>query len=174
MPVITPGMRATTLLLCAAAMGTTALGAQVQDVRPGARIRVTATSPRKERVWGTLVSPIRDTVFMQAELGKFLRPKPPVPRAYALSGVERVDESDGSAHLTGALQGAAFGAAVSLAYGGLVFLSSNLGGGGYYAQQTKVSGWRSATTASIALVPICALIRGLNAPDKWRRVFPAP
>lgn len=167
-------MRATILIAFVASVAASKLAAQWQTVPPGSRVRVSLTGPKAVRVRGTLVATIRDTVAMQAQTGRFLRPGPEVPRAYPLAGLGQLDVSDGTARLKGALQGAATGAVFSLAFGGLVWTGSKLGGGGIYRQQTKVSGWRSATTASMALVPIGALIRGVNAPEKWRRVYPTP
>ena len=168
-------MRASILFALAAAAGSSPAAAQWQAaVPPGSRVRVTTNAAKQEQFRGMLVSPIRDTVAMQAQTGKFLRPGPVVPRAFSLSSVGRLDVSEGRAHAQGALRGAAYGAAASLGYGGLVWVASKLGGGGIYAQQTKVDAWRSTWVSAMGLVPICTLIWGLNAPDKWQRVYPAP
>ena len=168
-------MRESTLVLLAMALASGPLHAQLETVTPGSRVRVTVRAAKVERIDGELVARIRDTVVMQGAVERrFSRHGPTQPRALAMSGVERIDVSVGRAPITGALQGAAFGAALSAAYGSLIWVAGKLsfGGGGLYRQQTKVSGLHAGTTAAIAVVPICALIRGINAPDKWRRVYP--
>ena len=168
-------MHTFTLVLLATALASGRVHAQLETVTPGSRVRVSLRTPKAERIDGELVARIRDTVAMQGAVERrFSRHGPMQPRALAVSRVDRIDISVGRAPFTGALQGAVFGAAASVAYGSLIgFMGAlNVGGGSYFKQQNQPSGVKAGMTAAIAVVPICALIRAINAPDKWRRVYP--
>lgn len=167
-------MRHSALILLAAALPFGRLHAQLETIRPGARIRVTSSTPAQGRIRGELVARIRDTVAMQGGAEKrFGRTGRMLPRAFPMANVQRIDISVGRSPMTGALKGATLGLVGAAGYGGIVWFFGKIDtGNGFYKQTTKVSGSEQARTAAIALVPIGALIGGLNAPDKWRRVYP--
>lgn len=174
MAVITPAMRRSALILLAVALPCGRLHAQLETITPGSRVRLTMRAPTEQRIRGELVARIRDSVAMQGAVERrFGRTGRTLPRAYPVSTLQRIDISVGRSPMAGAIRGATLGVLGAAGYGGIVWFFGKIDrGNGFYKQTTKVSGSKSAKEAAILLVPVGALIGALNAPDKWRRVYP--
>ena len=99
--------------VCGAAAGllllTTPLAAQEAELRPGARVRLSAPGTLAGQLTGTVLERSTDSLLFATPNG--------TPTRLALSALDRVEVSRGESRARGALKGTAWGAGVGIGLG---------------------------------------------------------